>query len=193
MKVLAIFVSLFTLLISLEANTMAHAEDHTVEIKSGESEILNKNNLDVAKRFMLKNGQTCTWSNMYNNNPCFATTHYQFYLNPDPGGPHHHPQWNINCDPKKGDFNTLAIRSNDEQQEIVKDGKIVIDTQLNFIDKEKVEFRSFGSKADDIAIIQSSEIAVKELLLAIKARSKSTPMAGSRKKQKSLEVNGNNP
>jgi hypothetical protein len=177
----------FALFISLGANTMAHAEQYFAEIKSSENDIINKNNLDLAKRFILKNGQTCTWSNMYNNNPCFATTHYQFYLNPDPGGPNNNPQSNINCDPKIGDFNTLVIRSNNQQQEIVKDGKIVIDaidTQLNFIDKEKVEFRSFGSKADDIAIIQSSEIAVKELLLAIKARSKSTPMLGSRKKIK---------
>ena len=34
------------------------------------------------------------------------------FWTPDPGGPHNHPQWNLNCDPEKGDFNTLTIRRN---------------------------------------------------------------------------------
>jgi hypothetical protein len=175
MKRLKVFLLVLTIATCLGACTMSKAEINTAEIKSGESEVLNKNNLDVAKRFILKNGQTCTWSNMYNNNPCFATANYNFYLNPDPGGPHNHPQWNINCDPKKGDFNSLVIRSTDQQKEIVKDSKVTIDNlnlTLNFIGKDKVEFRTYGSKVDDIAAIKSSEIAVKELLIAVKNASR---------------------
>jgi hypothetical protein len=188
-KIKIIFV-IFALITSLCANTVAHAEYYSAEIKGSEDAVLNKKNLDIAKRYLLKNGQTCTWSNMYNNNPCFATQHYYFYLNPDPGGPHHHSQWNINCDPKLGDFNTLVIRSNDQQKEIVKDGKVFIDrldVSLDFIDKQKVEIWFYGPKTEipATATIESSAIALKELLRAIKARKKSKPIPGIRSKQAS--------
>jgi uncharacterized protein YcfL len=182
-KINIIFVTA-ALLIGLGANTMAHAQLYSAVIKGSENAVLNKKNLDIAKRFMLKNGQTCTWSNMYNNNPCFATAHYQFYLNPDPGGPHNHRQWNIDCDPKKGDFNTLVIcgdgvslnQRNDIDKATKRQSSIeLIDTSVGFIDKDKVVIEFAGTKAEipALAATESSRIALEELLLAIKTRSKS--------------------
>lgn len=86
------------------------SEDISITVRSDEEAIINKTNLDRIKRFILNKKFTCTFSQMYNNNPFFQTDNYSFYLIPDPGGPHNHPQWNINCDPKKGDFNILTIR-----------------------------------------------------------------------------------
>jgi hypothetical protein len=75
-----------------------------------EDEVVNLENLLAFKRFILRRGQTCTWCQMFNNNPCWETAGFNFYLNPDPGGPYGHPQFNINCDPAAGDFSTLVIR-----------------------------------------------------------------------------------
>ena len=69
---------------------------------------LTKPNLDKIKRFILNRGQTCTYNNMFNRQPCVSTDHFTFYLHPDPG-PNNQPQWNINCDPAIGDFNTLVV------------------------------------------------------------------------------------
>jgi hypothetical protein len=33
------------------------------------------------------------------------------FLNPEPGGPNNHPQWNINCDQTKSDFNQIVVRT----------------------------------------------------------------------------------
>jgi hypothetical protein len=74
--------------------------------------IINRKNLIRIKQFILLNKQTRTFSQMFNNNPFYKTERYEFYLIPDPGGPNIHPQWNINCDPSKGDFNTIIVRKN---------------------------------------------------------------------------------
>ncbi|MCX5742647.1 MAG: hypothetical protein NT062_09145 [Proteobacteria bacterium] len=72
--------------------------------------IVNRDNLLRIKRFILDREQTRTYCQMFNNNPFFETARYEFYLHPDPGGPHTHPQWNINCDRARGDFNTMIVR-----------------------------------------------------------------------------------
>jgi hypothetical protein len=46
---------------------------------------LNQYTLDRVKRFILAKGQRCTYSNMYNHNPCLRVADIQLYLNPDPG------------------------------------------------------------------------------------------------------------
>lgn len=71
--------------------------------------LLNKANLDRIKRHIIDAGARCTYSNKYNDNPCWAHAGYDFFLNPDPG-PDGHPQWNIDCDTERGDFNTLLVR-----------------------------------------------------------------------------------
>ena len=83
-------------------------------VKEGEAPrpdpILSRTNLIAIKQFILKQGNTQTYSNMFNNNPFFGIEGYSFYLDPDPG-PNGHPQFNINCDPEKTDFHTLTIRN----------------------------------------------------------------------------------
>lgn len=69
--------------------------------------ILNRANLIAIKQFILKQGKTETYCNMYNNNPAYSVGKSRFYLNPDTG------QRNINCDPKLSDFHTLVIRNMD--------------------------------------------------------------------------------
>lgn len=81
-----------------------------MKLQSGKEAVLNRENLLRIKAFILRNGETRIYSQMYNDNPAFETERFAFYLNPDPGGPHDHPQWNINCDPERGDFHTLVIR-----------------------------------------------------------------------------------
>lgn len=71
--------------------------------------VLNKTNLNRVKHHILETGRRCTYSNMYNNNPCMVLQEFELYLNPDPGGPYGDPQWNINCDVTLGDFNTLVV------------------------------------------------------------------------------------
>jgi hypothetical protein len=157
--------------------TMANENMQITQIKINKNKVLNKKNLDVIKRFMLKTGQTCTFTNMYNNNPCYQTAHYQFYLIPDPGGPHNHIQWNMNCDPKKGDFNTMVIKASPSQNSAQINSKIdlkTINTTVNFIEKDNINIQFFDIKNNisSAAAIASSEIAVKELLLAMEKPSK---------------------
>ncbi len=72
--------------------------------------VVNRANLERIKKLILASGRTCTYCNMYNDNPAWETERFHLFLNPDPGGPHDHPQFNINCDPRRGDFRTLVIR-----------------------------------------------------------------------------------
>jgi len=74
--------------------------------------ILGKGNLDRIKKYIIAQGRRCTYSNIYNNNPCFALAGVRLYLNPDPG-PNGQLQWNINCDVSRGDFNTLVLHDAD--------------------------------------------------------------------------------
>ena len=79
-----------------------------INIIAADDPVLNKKNLDKVKRHIITNGYRCTYVNKYNNNPCWAVSEFQFYLNPDPG-PDGHQQWNFNCDITRGDFNTLVV------------------------------------------------------------------------------------
>jgi hypothetical protein len=69
--------------------------------------VLNRTNLIAIQKFILKQGQTETYCNMYNCNPSYSIDNYFFYLNPDTG------QFNINCEPEKSGFHTLVIRNMD--------------------------------------------------------------------------------
>jgi hypothetical protein len=82
----------------------------SAHIGAREDAVVNLDNLVAIKTFMLRSGKTRTYSNMYNRNPWLETEHFDLYLNPDPGGPHNHRQWNMNCDPERGDFHTLVVR-----------------------------------------------------------------------------------
>ena len=57
------------------------------------------------KQFVLAKGDKQTYCSMYNNNPHFAFSNMDVYLNPEGG------QRNINCDPALSDFDEIVIRT----------------------------------------------------------------------------------
>ena len=160
---IALILSFFT------SPSMAHARPLTLRLHSGAEPILNKSNLDKIKQFILKRGQTCTYSNMYNNNPCIETSHFSFYLNPDPG-PGNTIQWNIGCDPKKGDFNTMVIHRNLQGEHT--DAQFADQYRsIEFKDESKLRLlEHYHSRMSKAAIREFPEQAIKELLAAIKQR-----------------------
>ena len=172
-KPLHILLLLF-IYINLGAHTIANATLLVNAIKTNQYKVLHKQKLDDVKHFILKTGQTCTYSNRYNNNPCYKTANYQFYLNPDSGGLHNNGQWNINCDPKKSDFNTLVIKANKPQPPVklgFSDDDNTISTTVKFSDKEYINVAYFGVKNSippAAAIVSSAETALKALMLVIK-------------------------
>lgn len=149
MKVLSILIAVLSMVV------MSGAQAQT---------LITRANLDQVKARILAGGQRCTYSQMYNNNPCAHTAHYAFYLNPDPGGPDLHPQWNINCDPARGDFHTLVIDGED-----VEDGLEAQHVTIRFIDPNDI--RIFGSYLQGR---EFAEDALRELLtqygIAVPAR-----------------------
>jgi len=75
-------------------------------------------NFNLVKNFILKNGDRHTYCNMYNNNPHYMFGFIDVFLNPEYGGPYNHPQWNINCDPDKSDFDKIVIKISSNRYEI---------------------------------------------------------------------------
>lgn len=58
------------------------------------------------KQFILTNGLSRTYCQMYNNNPYYGFTNCNAYLDPETG------QANINCDRSKSGFNRLVMQQN---------------------------------------------------------------------------------
>jgi hypothetical protein len=149
------------------------AEQVTVRVYSNQEMVLNKANLDKIKNFVLKIGKRCTYCQLYNNNPCFSTESFDFYLDPDPGGPDNHPQFNLNCDPKKSDFNTLVIRSRrkldfgDQYRDINFQQDSILVLKVNYADPKMPvgKIRDF------------CEQAVKEIMTVIRQTGKQGPGA----------------
>lgn len=121
----------------------SEGRQHTMQpvLVSTSDPILNKANLDLVKRHIIGLGSRCTYVNKYNNNPCWSLASYTFYLNPDPG-PDGHPQWNINCDTTRGDFNTLVIKD-DSTDRIA---------SVDFRPKEAVVFHSYGRAFESFTV-----------------------------------------
>ncbi|WP_255989265.1 hypothetical protein [Chitinolyticbacter albus] len=113
-----VIVALVLALIAGAAPADATAESRNMDIAQPEhaSAILSKVNLDRVKRHIIVAGSRCTYANKYNHNPCLATSDFHLYLNPDPG-PDGHPQWNIDCDVTRGDFNTLVVQEKHDQND----------------------------------------------------------------------------
>jgi len=127
--------------------------------------IINRENLVRIKQFILLSKQTRTFCQMFNDNPFFETERYEFYLNPDPGGPHKHPQWNINCDPSRGDFHTIIVRK--KLAYFRSDGDFQDQyRRLSFAgpDVQIVNDHDDSKVADDAKLKQFPEDAIKELL-----------------------------
>ncbi len=69
--------------------------------------------LERLERLVLARGARKTFCAMYCDNPWVETERFEVYLLPEPGGPHHHPQWNLRCDPEVGRFRRVSIRRRD--------------------------------------------------------------------------------
>ena len=66
--------------------------------------MMNYNDFENIKTYILLNGDRETFCNMYNDNPHYSFEGFEAYLNPEIG------QLNINCDPELSDFNEIVIR-----------------------------------------------------------------------------------
>lgn len=66
--------------------------------------MMNYNDFENIKTYILSNGDRETFGNMYNDNPHYSFEGFETYLNPEIG------QLNINCDPELSDFNEIVIR-----------------------------------------------------------------------------------
>ena len=66
--------------------------------------MMNYNDFENIKTYILLNGDRETFCNMYNDNPHYSFEGSEAYLNPEIG------QLNINCDPELSDFNEIVIR-----------------------------------------------------------------------------------
>jgi hypothetical protein len=71
------------------------------------------NNFQIIKNFILKKGNRFTYCSKYNKNPYYRFKALDVFLNPEPGGPYNHPQWNLNCDPALSDFDEILIRDSE--------------------------------------------------------------------------------
>lgn len=128
----------FALQISLAcADTKGPTTMQAVSIPTADP-LLNKANLDQIKQHIIGLGARCTYVNKYNNNPCWSLAPYVFYLNPDPG-PDGNPQWNINCDISRGDFNTLVIGERASGRA----------ASVDFRSKEAILLRAYGRAFED--------------------------------------------
>lgn len=129
-----------------------------IAISSQNGLVLNKVNLDQLKRHILAVGKRCTYSNMYNNNPCWELPNFQLYLNPDPG-PDGRIQWNINCDVTRGDFNTLVVETKNANSNSV---------AIEFQNKTTVSMRA-PATASPAEIREIKEVLEAAVLAALKA------------------------
>lgn len=132
-------------MIALTASTAAtfvQAQPDNMKItpSSPVGKILTKEKLDQVKRYILISGKRCTYANMYNNNPCIEVPGFWLYLNPDPG-PNGHPQWNINCDTTRGDFNSLVVQE--------KNGASAFHT-IEFLDANAIVIRGEGKTSEPV-------------------------------------------
>jgi hypothetical protein len=75
-----------------------------------EREILTPKVFREIKDWILTRGDRMTYCAMYNNNPHAELGDVHLFLNPDTG------QKNVNCDPKKSDFNHMVLRTDDPRR-----------------------------------------------------------------------------
>jgi hypothetical protein len=68
-----------------------------------EHPLLDKDNFDHIKEFVLRRGDRQTYCNMYNRNPHYRFGTFDVYLNPDIG------QRNIDADPAVSGFDEMVI------------------------------------------------------------------------------------
>jgi len=150
------------------AQVFAETIDVRLRIRQNKSEekTITRENLINIKQFILQQGKHETYCNMYNDNPAYQTKGYRFYLNPDSS------HENINCDPKKSDFNSLTIRRFD--------GKKNQYRTVEFLDRQYVYIIT-NWPTDDLTVFQVRQSvvdALKEILIEIGEKTPNKPNVG---------------
>ncbi len=107
--------------------------------------MLSRESLQQLKQAILANGHRCTFSNMYNHNPCLRAGGLDLYLIPDPG-PDGHPQWNLNSDPARGDFHTLLVRTREDSRR---------SARVSFFDDEDVHIEPTDDPAAEALVTEA--------------------------------------
>jgi len=144
-------------------------ETRVFPVRDGETQkfdpVWNQANLIAIQQFILKQGMTQTYCNMYSNNPYYSAGHYAFYLDPDraflvPPNP------SINSPPQKMDYHTLVVHDIDNVQPHLK-----IDFEEEYYIYIRVSWPSDNLKIGDIC--GNAEEAIKVFLEEIKRIEKS--------------------
>ena len=104
-------------------------------------------NFETIKNFILKNGDKQTYCNMYNNNPHFAYSYFNVYLNPEIG------QANINCDPEISDFNEIVIRDQNSDPQYY----YLHIVRLGDLENEQINMRYSDLKEDRVYLLNYHE------------------------------------
>lgn len=132
-------------------------ETGTLSLQSATETILNKPNLDKVRQFILTGGRTCTYNNMYSDQPCVKTERFSYYLSPDPDP----RRWKMRCEPE-GDCHSLKIHNNldhgHDYRKIRFKDKATVTLELNPGEDRK------GLKKPTAKMRALPEQAVKELL-----------------------------
>jgi hypothetical protein len=74
-----------------------------VVVRDGSDNVLTVRSFERIQRFILNEGQRRTYCNKFNNNPYWAFTDFNVYLNPP-------DQRNINCEIGRSEFNDLVVQ-----------------------------------------------------------------------------------
>jgi hypothetical protein len=130
----------------------------SVEIPNGSNVVLTVANFLTIKNFILTNGLSQTYCQMYNGNPYFGFKGMNAYLNPDTH------QANINCDRSKSDFNSLVL----QEHKPIEYWDVLLKTNQNVL----VVHKSWSKIAPDV-LVKTVEDRFQQLLKEIESKKSS--------------------
>jgi len=126
-----------------------------VEIPNGSNAVLTVSNFLTIKNFILTNGLSQTYCQMYNGNPYFGFEGMNAYLNPDTH------QANINCDRSKSDFNSLVL----QERKPIEYWDVILKTNQNML----VVHKPWSKIAPDV-LVKTVEDRFRQLLKEIESK-----------------------
>lgn len=124
----------------------------SAEIPNGSNAVLTISNFLTIKNFILANGLSQTYGQMYNGNPYFGFEGMNAYLNPDS------QQANINCDRSKSDFDTLVL----QERKPIEYWDVILKTNQSMLVVQK-----HWSKIAPDALVKAVEDRFRQLLKEI--------------------------
>jgi len=127
----------------------------SAEIPNGSNAVLTVSNFLTIKNFILTNGLSQTYCQMYNGNPYFGFEGMNAYLNPDT------LQANINCDRSKSDFNALVL----QERKPIEYWDVILKTNQDMLVVQK----PWSKIAPDV-LVKAVEERFRELLKEIKTK-----------------------